>query len=758
MTNNYRRLLVSISFLVLQGISPLIALAEPTKVDQTISSDVPTIADTSDALPDLPDEPKKESETAPKQTEVEPDADPEGEDDDETSEEPLSDKAAANTNKGATPYATTLIEGVDIDATFANLLRTTKSTTNNNGSWSGYGKAQDQLTVSDMEALTRINVNHHNLTSLKGVEFAVNLEGLVCNSNPLTELDLSSNISLLNLDIGATQLETIDLDANTALTSLNAAWNLVLKKLDLRNNTALITLSTAYSDQLTTLKVNGSLETLDCRNNQIQELDLRNCPNLKTLHCSSNSLNKLELACPLLTLLSCERNQLQELDLSGVPALKILSCRDNKLNKLEIANPVLTDIDCTYNQLQELDLSGAPALETLSCGSNKLTELNLSGHSTLKRLSCGSNNLTESKFNLNGCITLNRIESYNNNFTNLNFLNVTDHAALQILEFSSNNITDITGALGLTNLTQLNCRQQKIQIDVPIVNSGNATVDILKTTASTGLSVTSNITGSPIITPNGDIIELSNVTPDSLANRYLSFDYSSSDLVEGSSTTTKRFQGNILFAPVSNLKNQLIPTIPKVETGGLVSWTWSIQGVNREKANNIYADLSLPPELVVDPTSILVNGSPGTTADIDGTNNLGDLDIDETIEITFKTTAIGIVDDWLEATGKLKWEDTSPRANQTQGVVQIKDDEQTYYTPNRSKAVAFLSIPESFRFGVWDVKNTAQVYNLSSSNYLTNTNVVSNGFYTRLRADRLLSTGWKLSAQLSDFTDSANNL
>ena len=144
-------------------------------------------------------------------------------------------------------------------------------------------------------------------------------------------------------------------------------------------------------------------------------------------------------------------------------------------------------------------------------------------------------------------------------------------------------------------------------------------------------------------------------------------------------------------------------------------------------------------------------------ADIDGTNNLGSLNLGETIKITFKTIATGNANDWLDAEGKLEWEDTLNRTNQSKGSVQIKDDEQTF-TPKDLNDMALLSTPESFRFGIWDVVSTAQIIHLQSAIYLTNTQVVSDGFYTRLRDDRNVSTGWKLSAQLSEFTDSSNSL
>ena len=53
--------------------------------------------------------------------------------------------------------------------------------------------------------------------------------------------------------------------------------------------------------------------------------------------------------------------------------------------------------------------------------------------------------------------------------------------------------------------------------------------------------------------------------------------------------------------------------------------------------------------------------------------------------------------------------------------------------------------------------NTPQTIHLNARNYQTHTNVVTDGFYTRLRDDRTKDNGWKLTAQLSDFSDETNS-
>lgn len=70
--------------------------------------------------------------------------------------------------------------------------------------------------------------------------------------------------------------------------------------------------------------------------------------------------------------------------------------------------------------------------------------------------------------------------------------------------------------------------------------------------------------------------------------------------------------------------------------------------------------------------------------------------------------------------------------------------------------MSIQSVPVYFNHGTNPIMSTAQTYHLHSMNYQSNTKVVTDGFYTRIKDDRGLSTGWKLTAKLSDFRDSSN--
>ncbi|MDT2503357.1 hypothetical protein P7D95_21535, partial [Enterococcus avium] len=86
------------------------------------------------------------------------------------------------------------------------------------------------------------------------------------------------------------------------------------------------------------------------------------------------------------------------------------------------------------------------------------------------------------------------------------------------------------------------------------------------------------------------------------------------------------------------------------------------------------------------------------------------------ITFTFETTVTGTVDQWVEAEGRLDWEDdtiTSPYHNESKGRVQIQDDEQTY-TPKDTDDMSIQSVPVYFNHGTNPIMSTAQTYHLHS--------------------------------------------
>ena len=71
-----------------------------------------------------------------------------------------------------------------------------------------------------------------------------------------------------------------------------------------------------------------------------------------------------------------------------------LDCHENELIALNVRDcSTLDSLDCSNNKLPELDVSGLTSLFDLVCGENKLTALNVQGCTILKQLDCSANKL-----------------------------------------------------------------------------------------------------------------------------------------------------------------------------------------------------------------------------------------------------------------------------------------------------------------------------------------------------------------------------
>lgn len=505
--------------------------------------------------------------------------------------------------------------------------------------------------------------------------------------------------------------------------------------------------------------------------------------NLTNLHLQSKGLTSLKgiKYAKNLTNLSCNMNNISSLDLRGVESLKYLFCVDSRIQQLDISeNFELEYVYCSYNPIQNLDVSNLVSLIELECINNNLSNLNLKKSTLLKSLNCAgnsqigdldlSNNKLLSYLDCSDC-GLRSLDVKSN--TGLYFLkcstngikelDVSFNNLLTSLDCSRNRIADITSTNNLNALSLLNAGDQYIYIPVPAVSiTGVADIDVLRTTAHNGLSA-SNISINPPpsdILYNGDVIKLIDVTKDVLKDKSISFEYEGTQLVEGSSSyTMKKFSGFIVFSSFSDLKNELEFNKNKVKTGEEIVWTWTITSVDEKKAQNIKATFNLPNYVTGDISDILIttgtSSVPGDMNHLNGTTSLGDLDQGESIVITFKSVARGDPDTWYEAVGRLDWSDntpSSPHFNESKQQFKIMDEEQTD-TPKDLQDMGILSVPIYFNFGTQDIYSTLQTYSLHTQDYQSNTNVVTGGFYTRIKDERSASTGWKLTASLSEFVD-----
>ena len=194
-----------------------------------------------------------------------------------------------------------------------------------------------------------------------------------------------------------------------------------------------------------------NLTELDCGNNSIQKLDLRQNPKLKTLKCNKNQLTQLDLSKnPDIDYLNCSENQLEQLDVSHLKDLVMLNCSHNDLEQLDVRNSkFLETLYCSSNRLTELDADVAhkSRLVSVECQNNQLTSLILGQNKLLKKLNCANNQLTQ--LNLNNMNSLKELKCQNNQLT---ALDVSSSPNLTTLVLKNNHLT----SLNLDNNPNLN--------------------------------------------------------------------------------------------------------------------------------------------------------------------------------------------------------------------------------------------------------------------------------------------------------------
>uniref|UniRef100_UPI0025FB5683 leucine-rich repeat domain-containing protein n=1 Tax=Ruminococcus sp. TaxID=41978 RepID=UPI0025FB5683 len=228
------------------------------------------------------------------------------------------------------------------------------------------------LGVSELEAVTSLDVSGLKIADLTGITYFTELTALNCADNQLTSLDGMLSAQLTTLNCSGNQLTSLNVSFLTELTELDCSSN-QLTQLDLSNVTALTKLS--------------------CQDNVLTRLNVTTLQDLESLNCSNNQLTALQLTNASLTELFCSGNAIVSLDLSSLSKLQQLDCSDNVLESLIIGSEVLTWLHCKNNLLKTLELSNQAALTVLDCSENLLSALELSTQSALTELSAGNNPL-----------------------------------------------------------------------------------------------------------------------------------------------------------------------------------------------------------------------------------------------------------------------------------------------------------------------------------------------------------------------------
>ena len=246
---------------------------------------------------------------------------------------------------------------------------------------------------------TSLPINEKNFPD---ANFRKYIKGNIAGGRDVLTVEERSKVGIININKkDISDLKGIEAFPN--LTELDCGNNSI-QKLDLRQNPMLI--------------------TLKCNKNQLTQLDLSKNPDIDYLNCSENPLEQLDVSHLELEYLYCSHNDLEQLDVKNSKWLKELDCSKNELTKLDVDvthKPNLVRVECQNNKLTSLILGENQMLEKLNCANNQLTQLNLNNMSALKELNCANNQLTV--LDVSSSPNLTKLWLKNNQLTSLNLDN-----------------------------------------------------------------------------------------------------------------------------------------------------------------------------------------------------------------------------------------------------------------------------------------------------------------------------------------------
>ena len=218
--------------------------------------------------------------------------------------------------------------------------------------------------------VTKLSVPNQGISNLTGIESFAKLEGLDCQGNQLTKLDVTHNHYLEELRCHENQITSNPANPSLELSGLPflrilLCYDNLLPRIDVSDNPLLV-------------------ELMVDKNDQIPTLDVSNNPLLTKLGFAYNSISTIDLSNNvLLNWLSTGNNPLGSLDVSMLPNLKNLYCADNLLTTIDVSNNLLLyHLECSSaglnpNTFTTLDVSVNVNLVWLNCLGGGLQHLYL---------------------------------------------------------------------------------------------------------------------------------------------------------------------------------------------------------------------------------------------------------------------------------------------------------------------------------------------------------------------------------------------
>lgn len=176
-----------------------------------------------------------------------------------------------------------------------------------------------EISVSEAELITTIDITNKGITNLDGLEYFINLNTIKASDNQIDDFDAT----LFN------QLNYVDFN-NNLLTYLDFSTNVSTLQFVQLNNNNLDSVNILSSPKLATFWAND---------NNLRNIDLSNSSQLFQLVLNNNQLKTIGAKnCENLSSIEINNNKVSEIDLEGTSKLVIFKADSNNIEQLNFSN------------------------------------------------------------------------------------------------------------------------------------------------------------------------------------------------------------------------------------------------------------------------------------------------------------------------------------------------------------------------------------------------------------------------------------
>ena len=359
----------------------------------------------------------------------------------------------------------------------------------------------DKLSADEIRLVDSITLPGASIGDLTGIKYFTELSKLICSNNNITKLDLTSNTKLKEVRCFDNKLTSLDVRGLNDLEELNCNGNPDLSNIKIQGCSNLYELDCSVC-KLKKLDLSGfsNLTTLYCQKNPLSELTLSGCERLSYLYVSNTEITSLDLRqynrLSRLVCSSCAG--LTSLKVNS--SIDYLDCSKCSLNSLDVS--ACTDIyylDCSGNGIKTIDISNSVTMEMLISGDYKVSDTEYSGYvnryssklkfdagTTIKRISGAQDKVVEiNESNFPDMNFRNYLKSFD--VDGDGWFNKLEILKVKTISVSNKNITNLDGIKYFTNLRILSCDNNMIKdldvsanVDLEELNCNSCKMERLK--------------------------------------------------------------------------------------------------------------------------------------------------------------------------------------------------------------------------------------------------------------------------------------